>query len=109
MDAVPSLDAIAADPSVVRGLSRDTVFQLSLRAQSVTLACALAMISGAAPATVAEQDRLLTAEEAATILGVSRKWIYGHQALPFVVRISEKKLRVSEQRLRKWMKQRNNG
>lgn len=53
--------------------------------------------------TTAEPDRLLSAEDAAAILGVTTKWLYRHKKLPFVRRLSRKALRVSESGLHRWM------
>jgi hypothetical protein len=55
-----------------------------------------------------EPDRLLTAEEAAAILGQAGhkgvRWMYRHAAkLPFTRRISRKNLRFSESGLRLWI------
>jgi predicted DNA-binding transcriptional regulator AlpA len=51
-----------------------------------------------------ELDRLLTAEEAAAMLGVTVRWLYRHAAkLPFTRRISRKNLRFSERGLRNWI------
>jgi hypothetical protein len=55
----------------------------------------------AAPAAPAD-DRLLTADEAAPILGVAPRWLYGHAGkLPFARRLSRKALRFSEAGLRR--------
>jgi predicted DNA-binding transcriptional regulator AlpA len=49
-------------------------------------------------------DRLLTADEAAAILGVNVRWLYRHAAkLPFTRRISRKNRRFSEAGLRRWI------
>jgi nucleotidyltransferase/DNA polymerase involved in DNA repair len=53
--------------------------------------------------TTAEPDRLLTADDAAAILGVTTKWLYRHKKLPFVRRLSRKALRVSESGLHRWL------
>jgi predicted DNA-binding transcriptional regulator AlpA len=50
-----------------------------------------------------ENDRLLTVDEAASILGVTSRWLYRHQRLPFVRKLSRKALRVSELGLRQWL------
>lgn len=50
-------------------------------------------------------DRMLTAEEVAERLGVSKRWVYRQQEsghLPFAVRLSENTLRFSEQGLERW-------
>ena len=51
-----------------------------------------------------EKDVLLTAEEAAKLIGVNRRWLYRHaNKLPFTRRISRKNLCVSEAGLRRWL------
>lgn len=53
------------------------------------------------------QDRLMTAEETARILGVTVRWIYRHAGrLPFTKRLSRKALRFSEFGLRRYVKSR---
>jgi len=48
-------------------------------------------------------DRLLTAEEGAPILGVAPRWLYRHAGkLPFTRRLSRKVLRFSEVGLRRY-------
>lgn len=60
------------------------------------------MTSGQPPAP-GEEDRLLTAKEAAPILGVKGTWLYRHaKRLPFARRLSRKCLRFSEAGLRRW-------
>ena len=50
------------------------------------------------------QDRLLTAEEVAALIGTSPRWLYRHHKhLPFARQLSRKVLRFSEAELRKWM------
>ena len=52
-------------------------------------------------------DRLLTAAEAATQLGVAPKWLYRHAArLPFTRRLSPKVLRFSASGLARWLERR---
>ena len=47
---------------------------------------------------------LITVAQAAQRLGVARQWIYAHQkTLPWVVRISPRKIRVDEAGLVKWL------
>ena len=50
-------------------------------------------------------DRLLRPERAAESLGVSRQYFYDHEAkLPFVLRLSNGVLRVSERGMLSWIK-----
>jgi predicted DNA-binding transcriptional regulator AlpA len=52
----------------------------------------------------AEPDRLLTADEAAPIIGMTPRWLYRHaKQLPFARRLSRKALRFSEAGLRRYM------
>ncbi len=58
-----------------------------------------------APAAPAA-DRLLTAQEAARLLGVAPKWLYRHGTLPFVRRLGPHLVRFDEGALRKWLARR---
>lgn len=50
-----------------------------------------------------EKDTLLTADQAAPLLGVTPHWLYRHwKQLPFARRLSRRTLRFSEIGLRKW-------
>jgi hypothetical protein len=53
-------------------------------------------------------DRLFTAEEAAAVLGVKVRWLYGHASeLPFVVKLpNSRAVRYSERGLMKWLARR---
>lgn len=52
-----------------------------------------------------EKDRLLGIEEAASALGVTKRWLYGKAGnLPFTRRLSRKALRFSEIGLKKWVR-----
>jgi predicted DNA-binding transcriptional regulator AlpA len=56
---------------------------------------------------VSRPDRLLNADEAATILGVNRRWLYRNAPrLPFTRHLSRKALRFSEVGLRRWIERR---
>ncbi|SRR6266542_3419760 len=60
------------------------------------------MENGTVSAT--EKDTPLTADQAAALMGVSRRWLLRHAAkLPFTRRISRKNLRFSEAGLRRWL------
>ena len=55
------------------------------------------------------KDRLLRPEQAAEMLGVSRQYFYDHEEnLPFVVRLSNGILRVSEEGMRTWIEEQKN-
>ena len=54
--------------------------------------------------TQQEVDRLLSAEEAATLLSMSEDWLYRHaKKLPFTRKVGSKMLRFSQQGIIKWM------
>lgn len=63
------------------------------------------MLSVSASRTAArEDDRWLSADEAAELLKVDRRWLYRRvKSLPFSRRLSRKKLLFSEVGLREWM------
>jgi predicted DNA-binding transcriptional regulator AlpA len=49
-------------------------------------------------------DRLLTPDEAVERLGVEKSWLYRNSSkLPFVIKLSRKKLRISEQKMERWL------
>jgi predicted DNA-binding transcriptional regulator AlpA len=61
------------------------------------------------PATAAEEssDRLLTADEVAEALGVTKRWVQRRaRRLPFARRLSEHAVRYSESGLKRWMENR---
>ena len=66
------------------------------------------LVSQADAATRPEPgDRLMTAEEVATALGVTPRWVQRRaRRLPFARRISEHAIRYSESGLRRWMSNR---
>jgi len=84
---VISLDAIAAGsaPSLTREDIRSVLCRLA--AIQSRIAAHIAEGEGTPP----PEDRLLTADEAATRLGVKRQWLYRRSnRLPFVVRLDGK-------------------
>jgi excisionase family DNA binding protein len=63
--------------------------------------------NGDAPSTPVQSDRLLTAEEAAERLGMSKEWIYKKAArLPFTVRVGSRALRFSSTGIDKYQARR---
>src|SRR5215468_3417428 len=74
---IPTLDEVADQPDLLRGLPREVTFQLHLKAQSVATTCALALV-GALESTSRvdpEHDTLVNAREAARLLGRSVSWV----------------------------------
>jgi excisionase family DNA binding protein len=107
----PSLDAIAADPTVAQGLPRSVLEALALRAitvqATITTVLLAARESPAAPRNVGDEaDRLLTVPEVARRLGVPVTRVYEfarRQEIP-VVRLG-RYVRVPERALREWIEQ----
>ena len=95
-----------SEPSLTGSVPRDKI-----PAVMAALAAAQTQLSArllAAPAPKAterlEDDRLLTAEEAAPVLGITPHWLYRHaNQLPFARRLSRKVLRFSESGLKKYV------
>jgi predicted DNA-binding transcriptional regulator AlpA len=59
------------------------------------------------PVTAESADRLLTAEQVAAILGVTKRWVERRaRRLPFARRLSAHAVRYSESGLRRWMSNR---
>jgi predicted DNA-binding transcriptional regulator AlpA len=58
----------------------------------------------------AGQDHLLSPQEAAALIGVSRRWLYRHHSkLPFTRRLSRRTLRFSTLELTRWLAQQQHG
>jgi hypothetical protein len=101
---VPSLDALARDPSTAIGLPPSAL--AALQAQIAAAQGAIAAAMSYAPtqtARAAVTDRTLDADQIAAELGQSRRWVFRNvKRLPFVRRISRKALAGSEAGLRRW-------
>src|SRR5437870_4267094 len=74
LHSVPSLDAIAEQPELADGLSRQEAFRLYLKAQSVAT-LALAGVLDCTPRLDPDRDELINARETARILGRSVSWV----------------------------------
>ena len=100
------LERLVADPARAADVGVHAIPALLCQLGALQAALAARLVASAGPrepAEPAEADRLLTVEEAAPILGVTPRWLYGHQRLPFVRKLSRKALRVSEAGLRRWL------
>ena len=61
----------------------------------------------AATTSQQEADRLLSAEEAATLMSVSEDWLYRNaKTLPFARKVGKKLLRFSQRGIIKWLESR---
>ena len=102
----PQLATLLADPTTTEGIALDAIPPLLCQLSALQTALATRLLQGGPSddeSPTAEQDRLLTVDEAAAILGVTPKWLYRHKRLPFVRPLSRKALRVSEAGLRRWL------
>ncbi len=102
----PTLADLIEKPELVRDVPMGTI--PALMGQCAALQSGLAARLACTPTSVdsspMETDQLLTAEEAAKVLGVSPRWVYRHASgLPFTRRLSPKAIRFNQAGLRKWL------
>ena len=72
-------------------------------AQAILTARLMAHEPGSAERQPEPPDRLLSAKETATRLGMSRRWLYAHASeLPFARRVSAGAVRFSERGMERW-------
>jgi predicted DNA-binding transcriptional regulator AlpA len=120
-DPATSLDALLADPRAAVGqLSPDQAAALLGRLSSVQALLVERVASGrvavgeehssspaagsAAPPPAWSEADLLTVDEAAAMLRLSRQWIYRHaKTLPFARKLSPKVLRLSRVGMLRWL------
>ena len=113
MMAPPTLDELVQDPSRVKGLPVEVLTALLARcgaAQGIVSAelimSAASRPNGARGARpeIAEDDRMLTVEEASEIARQPRRWFYRNAGrYPWIKRVSRKKMLVSEKGLRRFL------
>jgi len=106
---LPTLDELAAHPELARELPPEVAQDLLARLaplQIVLLAQAIRPLGGGNGQGEPQEDRLLTVEEAAKMLGLSTDWLYRRAGkLPFTVRLG-RQLRFSERGLDRYIRQR---
>lgn len=95
------LRAIARDPSLVSGLSRETLLTLIADAGA-----AHSVLLAELSAPVAREDRVVNATQAAKLLGVSRRWVYAHAPDLGAVRLGPTTLRFSSRALEAYARER---
>src|SRR5437867_5544874 len=97
----PTLDALADRVELTRQLPAPDAFDLYLRAQAVATACALRLATAAAPP--AEPDRLLNADEAAQLVGLTARYLRREaDRLPFARRPTPGRVRFSFKGIQDW-------
>lgn len=109
------LGTLASDPSRIADVSPDALPALigeaeALRARLWARLQAVSAPVAPAPASNGNggPERLLTAQQAAERLGVSKRWVYRRaDSLPFTRRLSEGTLRFSERGLERWKESRS--
>lgn len=106
-----SLAEILKDPQQIMNLAPEIIPPLLCQLSAIQNALTVQLLGNAPTGNAQEsnptQDRLLTPHQAATLLGVTIKWLYRHaHHLPFTRRLSRKALRFSEPALQQWLKTR---
>jgi len=95
----PNLAALLADPgSVPADQIADAIGELE-RAKATLWA----RLAAPVPANGIGEDRLLTIDQAAERLGVTRDWLRRRPELPFVVKLSEGVARYSSRGIEQWI------
>jgi predicted DNA-binding transcriptional regulator AlpA len=109
---VPSLDEVARNPHCVAGMPQSTVRDLLRRlavAQSILVVELTHEDGSRQPETSgpAEEDRMLTAKEAAELLRRSPRWLYrNRKKLSFVRQLSARSFLCSERAIKQWLDRR---
>lgn len=103
---IPSLDALAADPELVKALPAPVVQHILIQVTSL-LPLLVAYFGGSIlPMEKPQDDTLLTIDEAAAILGKTKDALYRHSnKLPFTVR-DGRSLRFSQNGIQKYIRAR---
>ncbi len=107
-DRATLLAALLTEPSRAAQVTREEAG--ALLAKLGTLQAALLTVMSRPSVAVhreaerPSEGRMLDVDEAAALLGVSRRWLYRHsKTLPFTRPISRKIVRYSETGIRKWL------
>lgn len=115
-ELLPSVASLVANPSRACEIPVDRI--PALVAELASEQSALSALQGALTARLLVSqanavtkpetaDRLLSAEEVASTLGVTKRWVQRRaRRLPFARRISDHAIRYSESGLRRWMSNR---
>jgi hypothetical protein len=104
----PTLDELVVDSTRALGLSSDAIAVLMAKNAAVVTALAAALAVSKSEKKHKDEpianDRMLTPNEAASLLRRKPRWIYRNaDRLPFVKRVSAKSLLISETNLQKWL------
>jgi len=107
IDRAKLLDALIADPAKADALTRDEARALAVTIAPLVKALELRALSAQpapAPTSKHENGALLSAPEAAALLGVPIRWLYRHaRGLPFTRRLGHRTLRFDARGLDRWI------
>ncbi len=110
MISIPSLNDLAAHPEQATDLSPHAVTILLTQLASLQNVLLGRLVVGMSPEARREEvgeDRLLLIDEAATMLSMTRDYLYRHaDELPFTVRPAPKQLRFSKLGIQRYIRQR---
>ncbi|WHZ17399.1 MAG: hypothetical protein OJF52_004251 [Nitrospira sp.] len=109
MMALPTLDQLAAHPEQATDLPPHAAATLLAQVASLQMLLLGRLFVGisAEPRREEAEDRLLTIDEAAAALGMTKDYLYRHaDSLPFTVRPAPKQLRFSKLGIQKYIRQR---
>jgi hypothetical protein len=105
--SIPRLNDLLASPEAIACLAPDQIPAVLAELSAVQSALAARLLVAAAggngAGTSPEPDRMLSLDEASSILHQPINWIKRHKSLPFIRRPSRNSWLVSEKDLNKWI------
>jgi predicted DNA-binding transcriptional regulator AlpA len=108
--ASEALDTVTAQTRICPTEKLPELYGALARAQAIAMARLIPPAIRQAESEPQTEDRLLNTEEAATVLGVSKSWLYRNgPTLPFALRISTGRVRFSKKGIERWIKRRTAG
>jgi len=98
------MNVLCARPEMAANVPRNELRGERARAAACLAAIDSVIASAPEPVEVVE-DRLLTVSQAVEIFPgvVNRRWLFEHDSLPFIRRLSRKRLAISEAGLRRYL------
>ena len=97
------LNVLCARPEMAANVPRNELPGERARAAACLAAIDSVIASAPEPVEVVE-DRLLTVSQAVEMFPVvNRRWLFEHDSLPFIRRLSRKRLAISETGLRRYL------
>ena len=98
------LRALHADPSKLGALTAEQERDLVVGLRTVASGTTPVTLSTGKPAPAWSEGDLMTVDEAAAMLRVSKRWLYRHApTLPFARKLSPKVLRFSRAGIIRWL------